>query len=271
MSSLKAIFAIGLWGIRVTQTQVVARAQEVIGYKFKDPVILLQSLTHASVAHSRLQSNERLEFLGDAILGLVVCEELYRRFPDYLEGELTKLKSAVVSRKTCARIADHIGLTPLLFLGKGINGQASVPLSLRAAVFEAIIAGIFHDGGFDAAQAFILQSASEFIDEAARSEHQENHKSILQQYVQKHLSLTPQYDQLDEQGPDHSKCFEICVTIGNRRFPAAWGPSKKEAEQRAAKLAMLEINPSIYENDDLDESREPADTADESLPVGNPT
>lgn len=252
----------------MTKNQTLERAQELIEYRFGDPEILLQALTHASVADQRLDSNERLEFLGDAILGLVVCEELYRRFPHFLEGELTKLKSTVVSRKTCARIADRIGLTPLLLLGKGMHIHSALPQSLRAAVYESIIAGIFVDGGFEPARRFILDTAADFIVEAANSEHQENHKSILQQYVQKHMALTPQYDQLDEQGPDHSKCFEVCVSVGNRRFPGAWGTSKKEAEQRAAKLAMLQIDPAIYENDTEADEQSDLDAEEGETPFG---
>ncbi len=245
----------------MTHEEVIERAAEALSYEFRDVDLLFQTLTHASIAESRLKSNERLEFFGDAILGAVVCEELFRRFPDYLEGELTKLKSAIVSRKTCARIADQIGLTPLLILGKGMTSHEPIPTSLRAAVYEAIIAGIHIDGGFEAARQFVLKTASPFIDEAARSDHQENFKSILQQVVQKQLSLTPRYDQLDEQGPDHSKCFEVCVSVGNRKFPAAWGASKKEAEQRAAKRALLEIDPDAcvdYPPDD-ESTEEPAD------------
>jgi len=233
----------------VAHQELIERATASLSYQFHDTSLLIQTLTHASVAKSRLMSNERLEFLGDAILGAVVCEELFRRFPDYLEGELTKLKSAIVSRKTCARIADDIGLTPLLIIGKGMTSQEVIPTSLRAAVYEAIIAGIHIDGGFAAAKQFILTTSSPFIDEVSRSDHQENFKSILQQVVQKQLSLTPRYDQLDEQGPDHSKCFEVCVSVGNRRFPAAWGASKKEAEQRAAKCALQEIDPDACADD----------------------
>ncbi len=237
--------AIGLSGKLVSPDKTLDCAQDLIGYRFRDISILHQALTHASLSDSRVASNERLEFLGDAVLGTVICHELYRRFPDHLEGDLTKLKSTIVSRKTCADVADQLGLTPLIFLGKGMNTQASVPRSLRAAVLEAIVAGIFVDGGFEAAQTFILRALDGFIEQAAHSEHQDNYKSMLQQYIQKHFSLTPQYDQLDEQGPDHSKCFEVCVVVGNKRYPSAWGPSKKEAEQRAAKLALLSLNPSF--------------------------
>ncbi len=242
----------------MTKAEVLEYAQELIAYRFRDPDLLRQALTHASVADSRLMSNERLEFLGDSVLSLVVCHELFDRFPQHLEGELTKLKSVIVSRKTCAKIADHLGLTPLLFLGKGMNNKDPVPTSLRAAVFESVIAGILIDGGFDAAKTFILRNTDEFIDKVARSEHEQNHKSILQQYAQRFLSSTPQYIQLDEQGPDHSKCFEVCVVISQRRFPAAWGPSKKEAEQSAAMNALADLGhhaPNGITDDNDDEDR----------------
>lgn len=243
----------------MNQSEALARAQQIIDYPFKDLSVLVKTLTHASVADSRLRSNERLEFLGDSILGMVVCEELYHRFPKYLEGELTKLKSVVVSRKTCALIADKIGLTQLLFLGKGMSGREAMPTSLRAAVFEAMIAGIFLDGGFERARAFIIEHTSYFIDQAAKSEHQDNHKSLLQQYAQKNLSATPQYEQLDEQGPDHSKCFEVCVTVNGHRFASAWGPSKKEAEQQAAMNAMAELVVTGWTPDRHDDDANPPD------------
>ncbi len=243
------MLAMGSWDARVTKTEVVQQAQDLLGYEFNDPELLRQALTHASVADSRLASNERLEFLGDSVLAIVVCEELFERFPEFLEGELTKLKSVIVSRKTCARMADQLELTPMLFLGKGMTNREPVPTSLRAAVLESVIAGIFLDGGFEPAKNFILRVAGPFIDEAANSESEQNHKSLLQQHAQKCFSATPQYIQLDEQGPDHSKCFEVCVAIGNTRFAAAWGPSKKEAEQRAARHALDEL---IDTDTDLD-------------------
>lgn len=244
----------------MTNAEVVEHAQKLIGYEFRDPELLHQALTHASIADSRLQSNERLEFLGDSVLSIVVCEEIFRRFPEFLEGELTKLKSVVVSRKTCAKIADELGLSPLLFLGKGMSNREPVPTSLRAAVLESVIAGVFLDGGFDPAREFILNVTARFIDEAANSNDQQNYKSLLQQHAQKHLSATPQYIQLDEQGPDHSKCFEVCVGIGNRRFSAAWGPSKKEAEQSAAMNALCELSGIPREPDpQADDEHEPDD------------
>ena len=229
----------------MNRAQALREVQEIIGYSFEDPQLLAAALTHASIADDRVNSNERLEFVGDAILSVVVCHELYRRFPDYLEGEMTKVKSAVVSRKTCAQIARELGLPQFLFLGKGMSTRGQLPSSLAAAVYESLIAAIYIDSGngdLTKARKFILETASEHITQAAESEHQRNFKSQLQQYAQKKLNATPIYEMLDEKGPDHSKCFEIAVVVKVRRYTSAWGPSKKEAEQKAAYLALRELD-----------------------------
>jgi len=222
----------------VSNSDVSARAEAVLAYVFSQPQLLVTSLTHSSIANSRGESNERLEFLGDAVLGMVVCTELYERFGDWQEGDLTKVKSVVVSRRVCAEIADRIGLTELLILGNGVGVRQSLPMSLRAAVYEAVIGAIYLDGGLEPARKFILQSITPHLDQFADSQTHENYKSALQQYAQRRLSASPIYEALDEQGPDHSKCFEVCVVLGGERFPSAWGPSKKEAEQEAAKRAL---------------------------------
>ena len=214
-----------------------------LGYTFKDEKILQASLTHASIAGSRLDSNERLEFLGDAILGYVVSEYLFETFPTYLEGELTKIKSAVVSRRACARISDELKLVWLLNMGKGMcDNRANLPSSIAACVLESIIAAIYMDGGIRAARRFILKHFKPLIAEASRSTHQENYKSALQHFAQKFLPTNPTYVVLDEKGPDHSKAFEVCVEIDSHRFPGAWANSKKEAEQNAALNALRELN-----------------------------
>ena len=224
------------------KAEVLDKAEAAVGYRFEDRSILATALTHASVANRRLESNERLEFLGDAILGVVVCQELFDKYPDFLEGELTKIKSAVVSRHSCAKAAANLGLPELLFLGKGMSGRSQMPSSLAAAAFESIIAAICIDSGkLSIARRFILRHMGNAIAEAAASEHQRNYKSQLQQHTQQKLSATPVYELLDEQGPDHSKCFELCVVVAGRRFPSAWGPSKKEAEQKAAFRALHEL------------------------------
>lgn len=228
----------------------IDRCQEAIGYKFNNPELLNSALVHASVASSRLESNERLEFLGDSVLGLVICWYLYENYPDYLEGELTKIKSSVVSRRTCAEISDQLGLPNWLYLGKGIASRAEdLPTSLSAAVFESLIAAIALDGGFEKAREFVLRHVIPFIDVAVASDHQSNFKSQLQQHAQKELGATPVYEMLDEQGPDHSKCFEVAVCIGGQRFRSAWGPSKKESEQKAAYNALVELELLVEEAD----------------------
>jgi len=215
--------------------------QQRIGYRFGNPDLLRAALTHSSSASHRIESNERLEFLGDAVLGLVVCQSLYERLPRAQEGELTKIKSAVVSRRTCANVAARLGLTDALVLGQGMEPGERLPRSLAAGVFESIIAAIYLDGGLEVVREFILTNMDEEMRAATASDHQFNYKSQLQQYAQRNLNATPVYELLDEKGPDHAKCFEVAVTVGTRQFPGAWGPSKKEAEQKAAYLALSEL------------------------------
>ena len=226
----------------MSTAELLERAQEVAGYRFNDPDLLVAAVTHASLADNRLSSYERLEFLGDAVLGMIVCEELFRRYPDKLEGEMTKVKSVVVSRKVCATIAHDLGLSDLLRLGKGITESNEIPGSVKAGVFEAFVAALYLDGGLEAARRFLLPHISDYIERSARSENKDNYKSFLQQHAQKHLNSTPRYEALDEKGPDHSKCFEVAVVIDSRRFPSAWAPNKKDAEQHAALLALQELN-----------------------------
>ena len=220
---------------------ILVLCQEAIGYQFKNTELLRRALMHASAASNRIESNERLEFLGDSILGVVICHELFVRFPHYLEGELTKIKSMVVSRRTCTRIAKNIGLGQFLCVGKGMGGLAKLPGSCTAAVLEAVIGAIYIDGGDQAARAFILRHMGFLLDHADASQHQNNFKSMLQQHSQRIMDATPVYEILDEKGPDHSKCFEVGVLIGSRRFASAWGTSKKDAEQLAAYYALQEL------------------------------
>src|SRR5215469_14421864 len=222
-------------------TELHQRAEKVLGYSFQNLDLLKESLTHASVADKRLNSNERMEFLGDAVLDLIICEALYKRFPEFLEGDLTKIKSAVVSRRTCAEVSNETGLIDLLIIGKGISSREAMPSSLSAAVYESIVAAIYLDGGFDVVKEYVLRTMSPKIDTIASNTHQQNFKAVLQQYAQKSLGATPVYELLDEKGPDHSKCFEVCVVVDGRRFASAWGPNKKMAEQKAALLALEEL------------------------------
>jgi ribonuclease III len=212
-----------------------------IGYVFSDKSLLQSALTHASGAEHRLASNERLEFLGDAILGAVVCEMLFHQYPQYLEGDLTKIKSVVVSRQTCAKISEGLGMQECLILGKGMTTNPTIPSSLLADVFESLVAAIYLDGGDPAARGFVETHMGPEVELAAEGETGGNYKSLLQQLAQREFGTTPTYQLLDEKGPDHSKCFKIAAVVGDRRFQPAWGRNKKEAEQRAARNALHEL------------------------------
>jgi ribonuclease III len=222
------------------EAEVLEECQEAIGYRFRQADLLKAALTHASGANTRLASNERLEFLGDSVLGVICCEQLYVRFPEFQEGDLTKIKSAVVSRRTCARMSKEYGLGDYLFLGKGMHLHSAVPSNMLADVYESVVGAIYLDGGLEPAKAFVLKYLDPEIEQVAEGAHG-NHKSVLQQEAQRHFGATPQYVVLDEQGPDHSKCFKVAAEIDRRRYHGAWGKNKKEAEQRAAQNALAEI------------------------------
>jgi len=159
------------------------RAEEILQHTFRNVSLLKEALTHASIAENRLRSNERMEFLGDAVLDVIICEALYLRFPEYLEGELTKIKSAVVSRKTCAEVSQETQLVDLLIIGKGISSREELPSSLAAAVYESIVAAVYLDAGFEVVKAYVLRTMTPKIDVIAANSHQQNYKAVLQQHV----------------------------------------------------------------------------------------
>ena len=229
---------------------VLEQIEEIIGYKFSDRTVLCQAFTHSSVVDNRRSSNERLEFLGDSILGVVICQILFERFEHYLEGDLTKIKSMLVSRRTCAKVTKELGLHTFLKVAKGMAQSRALTGSIAAGVLEAVIAAIYLDGGFEAAQDFITRSFFTLISQADAKQTHGNFKSLLQQHAQQHFNTVPVYELLDEKGPDHNKCFESQVVIGDQHFPSAWGTNKKEAEQKAAFNALIELG--LIEDSDPD-------------------
>jgi ribonuclease-3 len=221
--------------------QILHEIEQIIGYTFTDRDILIKSFCHSSSVDHRLLSNERLEFIGDSILALIICQHLFERFTSYLEGDLTKMKSMLVSRKICSKVAKNLGLNKYLCVGKGMTSSRALAGSLAAGLIEAIIAAIYFDGGMESARGFVLGNFKPFIDKAEKESEHDNFKSLLQQYAQQHFNSTPIYALLDEKGPDHDKCFESQVKIDDRHFPSAWGTNKKEAEQKAAFNALVDL------------------------------
>jgi len=215
--------------------------EQIIGYHFSDTNLLEKALCHSSSVESRDMSNERMEFLGDAVFGMIICQELFEKFPKYLEGDLTKIKSTLVSRRSCARVVKKLNLQQYLRVGKGMEGSRALSGSLAAALFETLVAAIYFDGGLDAAKEFIVKNFSAMIEKADADQANGNYKSVLQQHSQKNWDVTPVYHTLDEKGPDHNKCFEVEAVIGDRHFSSAWGTNKKDAEQKAAKQALTEL------------------------------
>lgn len=224
------------------ESDILEECQRSLEYRFRQVELLRSALTHASGADTRLASNERLEFLGDAVLGLIAVEQLYKRFPEYQEGDMTRVKSVVVSRGSCSEFSKDLHLDEYIFLGKGMNHYSTVPTNILADVFEAVVGAIYLDGGLEEARTFILRFLTPEIDEVVDGTLGANSKSQLQQICQRQYSATPQYVLLDEKGPDHSKCFKIAAQLGKRTFKPAWGRNKKEAEQRAAMNALAEID-----------------------------
>lgn len=220
---------------------LLSACEQTLGYTFKQKSLLKTSLTHASIAPTRLHSNERMEFLGDAILGAIVCDRLFALNPNDEEGPLTQMKSEVVSRTACAQAAISLGLQQFVLMSKGLHLSPELPHSVLAGIFESVIAAIYLDGGFEAAFEFINRNLDHLINHAAESEHIRNSKSLLQQYTQKELSETPTYMLVEEVGPDHNKSFLVAAVVGEKTFAPAWGTNKKEAEQKAALNALCQL------------------------------
>ena len=221
------------------QDQALHDCQERIGYRFNDFDLLKRSLTHSSCAQTRLDCNERMEFMGDAVLGMVICEFLYQKYPDRREGRLTQQKSRLVSRTVCTQVGERLQLRDVIMVGKGLQ---TIPDSLIAAAVESLIAAVYLDGGFEPATEFILRAFAPEL-ECTDNAETENYKSLLQEETQREGNVVPKYVILEHRGPDHAREFCVAVEIGSQRFDSAWGRSKKEAEQKAAMIALDAIRP----------------------------
>jgi ribonuclease-3 len=219
---------------------MMERCEAGIGYHFRQHSLLQQSLTHSSLREkSGGVCNERLEFLGDAVLGLVISEFLYLTFRDFDEGDLSLIKSEVVSRTTLARIARKLKLHLCFVCGKGVQKDLSgIPPSMLANVMEAILGAMFLDSNIDVVRSFILEHFRQEIEKVIKNPYQKNYKSLLQCVAQKYLGNTPSYQMLRLEGPNHTRTFTCCAVIGKRNFLSGQGMNKKEAEQAAAYAAL---------------------------------
>ncbi len=214
--------------------------QELLGFRFSDPHLLESAMTHSSGAQEKEGNNERMEFFGDAILDLIVSEYLFHACPKYREGELTEGKASVVRRSTLAEVGRRIGLREYIHLGRGIVGTSKLPDSVYANVWEAIIAAVYLDGGFDAAKALVLRHFIPELEQATNISGIKNAKSVLQEWSQRTNNITPTYQALQETGPEHRKQFEVAVYIEGVEVGRGWGKNKKQAEQAAAECALRE-------------------------------
>jgi ribonuclease-3 len=212
-------------------------AQGLLGHKFKEPALLRLALTHASAKAAGLPSNERLEYLGDSVLGLIVSEYLYRVLPDAAEGDLTRTRSNVVSSRGLARACREVGLHEYFTLGKGIRSVKTLPQSLLANVMEAVLGAVYLDAGLETARETALRLLKGEIESALAGQSARNFKALLQHLAQTELRTTPTYRVVSEEGPAHTRTFAVVAVIGRREFPAARGRSKKTAEQGAARKA----------------------------------
>jgi ribonuclease III len=218
--------------------------QRSIEYRFRDRGLLEHAMTHTSRANEDVSGgvldNESLEFLGDAVLGFVVADLLFREFPVSNEGEKSKIKASLVSTTTLARQAEQLALGDHLLLGRGeekTGGRRKQ--ALLADGYEALIAAIYLDGGIEQARAFIAREFSPLIAEAkAHGVEAHDNKSALQEYLQASERPLPEYRLTGTTGPDHRKQFQVAVIVGGEALAEAVGPSKKEAEQEAARLAL---------------------------------
>jgi ribonuclease III len=219
--------------------------QQEIQYQFRDPAVLRLALTHPSVAHEQgrlVQHNQRLEFLGDAVLGLVLTRELYDKFPSVSEGPLTKARAQMINRRTLAEQAKQISLQDHLILSRGEEANLGRSrASALADAFEALIGAVFLDGGFDEARAFVLRSFHRAFGELRAIPTLDNPKGELQEILQAHSPDAPHYEVVRATGPDHDRDFECVVSHGGAELGRGSGKSKKAAESEAALAALKKL------------------------------
>ncbi len=205
--------------------------EEILGYVFRDPRLLEEALTHPSAG--KPFSNQRLEFLGDAVIDLIVAEHLFNKFPDLREGEMTLLKASVVNGSALAKRAKELGLDDRIEVGPALGDRSRWPRSVYRDVLEAAIGAIYLDGGPEAASKAVLETLSDNIEKVIEEGCSKDYKSLLLELAQAGPGVPPVYEVVSEEGPPHDKLFVVSVTVNDKRGQGR-GKSKKEAERSAA-------------------------------------
>lgn len=218
----------------------VAKLQQRIGYPFRRLELLQEALTHRSYGHPH---NERLEFLGDSVIELVVSQLLFKTFPKLREGELSKMRSSLVKEESLAEVARGIELGRHLKLGKGEEATGGrEKASILAGALEAVVAAVYIDGGFEEAFRVVEGLFRDKIKQMEEAWRDRDYKTQLQEHTQARFKEVPRYSVVAERGPEHSKTFEVVVSVGGKIVGRGFGRSKKEAEQRAAEEALRRLD-----------------------------
>ena len=251
---------------RPTVELIIDHLEKTTGHRFIRPELALEALTHSSARDKDHPCNERFEFLGDAILGHAISEHLFQAFPRKEEGELSTMKSIIVSARTLAARSLALGFDKIVVLGRGLTEKKGLPSSILGNVFESVVAALYLDGGYDVARRFILEQLEAKTDEIRKNEHELNYKSLLQDFSQREHSVVPLYRVLREMGPDHRKKFQVSVEVDSTSYGPAWGVNKKEAEQKATRAALVKLGllPPGREGE------EPAEPGDLEAPAPGP-
>ncbi len=230
--------------MEVLKNSIMNPLEERILYKFRNGLLLAESLTHPSISLERKNypfDNQRLEFLGDSVIQVAVTEHLFRMFPDFGEGQLTKLRTRIVSRTALRNRAANLDLGSYLMMGRGEETSGGRErASTLADVFESLVGAIYLDGGFDAARIFILRQMEEIFTEIANQPEEINPKGFLQEILQAIEPAAPEYQILSQSGPEHSKNFICSVVWNGQELGRGCGSSKKEAQVAAAQEALSE-------------------------------
>ena len=215
-----------------------------IGYTFKNKELLKQALSHTSYANERnIESNEKLEFLGDSILEFLSSKYIYRNYTNLREGEMTKVRATVVCEKSLYKVAKLHNFSDFLYLGKSEQKtEGRERPAILADSIEAVIAAIYIDGGLEEAEKFIVDNLKFEIEEATKHVGDKDYKTVLQEKLQEHGEVKIEYKTIGESGPDHDKTFEADVEVNGKFLAKGKGKSKKEAQMQAAKKALENLN-----------------------------